>query len=206
MYQSAVLNQTSLSHSISGYSWKTLGHRSGGATYIRWGQTTCPDVEGTKLLYAGRAAGTDYNLKGGTSDRLCLPEQPEYLTYQGGVQDYSSLHGAEYEHGAILNNYHDHNVPCAVCHSLSRGSMIMIPARQSCPNAWTLEYSGYLASDHKGHYRTSTVCMDKDIEVIAGSAKNGNGALFYTMEANCNGLQYPPYVAEKELTCAVCTI
>ena len=163
-------------------------------------------MEGTKLLYAGRAIGTYYNLKGGTSDHLCVPEQPEYLTFQGGVQDYSSLHGAEYEHGAILNNLHDHNVPCAVCHSSSRGSMIVIPARLSCPNTWTLEYSGYLASGHKGHYRTSTVCMDKDIEAIAESDKNGNGALFYTMEANCNGLQCPPYVAEKELTCAVCTI
>ena len=164
-------------------------------------------MEGTKLLYAGRAAGTSYDLKGGTSDRLCLPEQPEYLTYQSGVQDISALHGSEYEtHGGILARLQDHNVPCAVCHSSSRGSMIMIPARLSCPNAWTLEYSGYLMSAHKGHYRTSTVCMDKNPEAIAGSAKSTNGALFYQMEANCNGLQCPPYVAEKELTCAVCTI
>ena len=157
-------------------------------------------------MYAGRAAGSYSSQKGGTSDYLCLPDQPQYLNYQAGVQDYSSLLGAEYEHGAFLNRFDDHNAPCAVCHSSSRGSMLIIPARLSCPNAWTLEYSGYLTSGHKGHYRTSTVCMDKDIEAIAGSAKNINGARFYTMEANCNGIQCPPYVPEKELTCAVCTI
>ena len=34
------------------------GPRSGGATYIRWGRTTCPDTEGTELVYAGWAAGS----------------------------------------------------------------------------------------------------------------------------------------------------
>ena len=52
------------------------GPRSGGATYIRWGQTTCPDTEGTELVYAGRAAGTSHSHEGGTSDYLCLPDEP----------------------------------------------------------------------------------------------------------------------------------
>ena len=41
------------------------GPRSGGATYIRWGRTTCPDTEGTELVYAGRAAGSHYSYSGG---------------------------------------------------------------------------------------------------------------------------------------------
>ena len=34
---------------------------------------------------------------------------------------------------------------------------------------------------------------------------NNDGGLLYHVEASCNGLPCPPYVAEKELTCAVCT-
>ena len=34
------------------------GPRSGGVTYVRWGRTTCPDTEGTELVYTGRAGGS----------------------------------------------------------------------------------------------------------------------------------------------------
>ena len=183
------------------------GPRSGGVTYIRWGRTTCPDTEGTELVYAGRAAGTHYQTKGGTSDHLCLPDEPQYLNYKPGVQGWSPLHGAEYDtwDNQPLHVHHDHNVPCAVCHSSCRESVIMIPARLSCPSTWTLEYSGYLMSARSIHYRQSTACMDKNPESIPGSLSDTNGALFLHMEATCNGILCPPYVAEKELTCAVCT-
>ena len=96
------------------------GPRSGGATYIRWGRTTCPDTEGNELVYAGRAAGTSHSTKKGTSDYLCLPDEPQYLTFTPGVQGRSPLHGAEYQpHNQPLNRVHNHNVQCAVCHSLT---------------------------------------------------------------------------------------
>jgi len=131
------------------------GPRSGGATYIRWGRTTCPDTEGTELVYAGRAAGTGHNTQGGTSDYLCLPDEPQYLNYAPGVQNFSPLQGAEYQVGQNqpLRALHDHNVPCAVCHSSTRESVLMIPARLSCPNTWTLEYSGYIMSVAYNHYK-----------------------------------------------------
>ena len=34
------------------------GPRVAGATYVRWGRTSCPTELGTTLLYAGRAAGS----------------------------------------------------------------------------------------------------------------------------------------------------
>ena len=182
------------------------GPRSGGATYIRWGRTTCPDTEGTELVYAGRAAGTAHTIQGGTSDYLCLPDEPEYLAFTPGLQGRSHLHGTEYQpHDQPLNRFENHNAPCAVCHSSTRESVLMIPARLSCPNTWTLEYSGYLMSENERYYRRSTACVDKDPESIPGSSSDTNGALFYHMEATCNGILCPPYVAEKELTCAVCT-
>ena len=93
------------------------GPRTGGVTYVRWGQTTCPNTTGTELVYAGRAAGSNYNQIGGTNDYLCLPEQPHYLAYKPGVQGDSPIHGAEYQNrdNRPLHHIHDHNVPCVVC-------------------------------------------------------------------------------------------
>ena len=183
------------------------GPRSGGVTYIRWGRTTCPDTEGTELVYVGTAAGTEYHKTGGTSDYLCLPHEPEYLNYQSGVQGHSSIEGAEYEtHGQPLSALNNHNAPCVLCHATTRVAMIKIPARISCPNTWTLEYSGYLMTGHNNHRgRHATVCVDKDSESIPGSAGDINGALFYHMEATYNGIPSPPYDPEKELTCTICT-
>ena len=182
------------------------GPRSGGATYIRWGRTTCPNVTGTELVYKGRAAGSHYTQKGGTRDYLCLPDEPQYLDYQTGVQGYSPLHGAEYEvRTKPLHSVHNQNVPCSACHFSTRASVIMIPARLSCPNTWTLEYSGYLMSKYREYYRSSAKCVDKNPEAVPGCASDTNGALFHHMEASCNCILCPPYLAEKGLTCAVCT-
>ena len=53
------------------------GPRSGGVTYVRWGRTTCPDTEGTEVVYTGRAAGSYYNHKGGGANYQCVTEEPE---------------------------------------------------------------------------------------------------------------------------------
>ena len=177
-----------------------------GVTYVRWGRTNCPNTTGTELVYTGRAAGTHYNVQGGTNDYLCLPQEPEYMDFTPGAQGWSPIYGAEYEtHGAPLNAAADQNVPCVVCNSELRGSLLMIPARISCPTSWTLEYNGYLMTAHAGHHTRSAVCVDKDAEAIPGLDANTNGALFYHTEVVCNGIECPPYDAQKELTCAVCT-
>ena len=60
-------------------------------------------------------------------------------------------------------------------------------------------------TERSPHNSATYECVDKDAEAVPGSQVNTNGGLFYHVEANCNGLPCPPYVAEKELTCAVCT-
>ena len=182
------------------------GSSSGGVTYVRWGRTTCPNTPGTELVYTGRAAGTFYTQQGGTNDHLCLPEQPEYLSSTTGTQGKSPIYGAEYQtEGGPLPVATHQNVPCVVCCTGLRGSLLMIPARVSCPASWTLEYSGYLMTEHFSHHRRSAACMDKDAEAVPGQDANTNGALFYFTEAVCNGIACPPYDPAKELTCAVCT-
>ena len=180
---------------------------TGGAVYIRWGRTTCPSTPGTELVYAGLAGGSHWSHSGGGADKLCLSSHPQYLSYQSGHQNTAFLYGAEYEiYGRQpFRSMNQHNVPCAVC-SVSRGRLLMIPARTSCPPSWTREYYGYLMSERFNHPSRSTFqCMDKNPQSVPGSGKDINGALFYHNEATCTGLPCPPYVAGRELTCAVCT-
>ena len=114
----------------------------------------------------------------------------------------SYVYGAEYQ--SPLEGTQDHNVPCAVCYVSSRDTVLMIPAKTSCPTAWTREYYGYLMSAAYAHQRSNYECVDEDQESIAGSHENTNGALFYHVEANCNGMPCPPYDFEKELNCVIC--
>jgi len=145
---------------------------SGGVVYTRWGKTSCPTVSGTELVYAGRAGGTWFQSKGGAANYLCMPDDPDYFRYSPGVQGYSYVYGAEYQ---------SHHGP--------------LSAKTRCPSTWTLEYSGYLMSEARtssDHHRTMYKCVDKNPDSIPGSISDINGALFYHVEANCNGMACPP--------------
>ena len=188
------------------------GHTSSGVVYTRWGRTTCPSSFGTQLLYAGRAAGSGYHEKGGAANYICLPEQPQYSTYTAGTQiGRAHLYGAEYQTGAYdigpLSSLYNHNVPCAVCYASTRETVIMIPARVSCPSSWTREYYGYLMGNWYGNeHPTMFECVDRYPQSVPGSIADTNGALFYHVEVKCNvGIPCPPYDKQKEVTCVVCT-
>ena len=103
-------------------------------------------------------------------------------------------------------NLHDHEAPCVVCFVKSRGSMLMMPARNDCPSGWTMEYKGYLMTAHHNHgHPTDFICVDGDPEYVPGSHANKDGALLYPVEGVCGSLPCLPYVNGRELTCAVCT-
>ena len=106
-------------------------------------------------------------------------------------------------------NVAGHNVPCAVCMAVSRCSLLMIPGKTSCPVSWTTEYVGYLMSGCQTYQLPTTYeCVDKDPESVPGLNDVGWGSgsgMFTHVEASCNGMACPPYVAGRELTCVVCT-
>ena len=178
----------------------------GGVTYTRMGKTTCR--QGAERIYEGYAASGWYNHKGNGANYLCLPKDPQYLSTANPAAD-SYLFGAEYEtsNRVFGKTTHDYNVPCAVCFAPKKSTKLMIPAKTSCPKSWTREYYGYLMTEYYGHYANKQYeCVDHYPDVIAGSARNRNGALFYFVEAVCNhGLPCGPYVAGRAVTCAVCT-
>ena len=194
------------------------GPTTGGIAYVRWGRTTCPSTPGTRLVYKGRAGGSHFSHSGGGADRLCLPENPQYLGFQSGFQGTGYLHGAEYERWGNLNGrglfgnqpihpVYEQNVPCAVCSVSTREMLLMIPARTSCPSSWTREYYGYLMAERWDYARSSYDCVDKNPEAVPGNAANQDGALFHHVEATCNGLpcSSSQYVEGREITCTVCT-
>ena len=154
--------------------------------------------------------GSHYTHPGGGSNYLCLPKNPIYQKVKAGNQGSTYIYSTEYELNKQTNifpkNVHDHDAPCAVCHTESRGSHLMIPARNICPAGWVLEYTGYLMAEHYNHKgRTQYICVDGNPSGTHGSHANLNGALLYFVESHCGSLPCPPYVQGNELTCAVCT-
>ena len=81
----------------------------------------------------------------------------------------------------------------------------MIPAKLSCPDDWTLEYSGYLATDYYAHKAATYICVDFETEEVNGGHENKNGGLLYIVEAYCGSLKCPPYEHGYEILCSVCT-
>ena len=165
-------------------------------------------------MYSGRAGGSWYSQRGGATNYLCMPDDPDYLQFDSSVDGYNYIYGVEYDTHAgqplqVQPNVRGHNVPCAVCMAVSRCSLLMIPAKTQCPTNWTTEYVGYLMSGAQYHnLPTEYQCVDKDAESITGLDAIGwhsGGGLFAHVEASCNGMACPPYEAGKELTCVVCT-
>ena len=92
--------------------------------------------------YSGRAAGSCYEHQGVTSDYLCLPEQPEYISSTPGTQRLSPIYGAEYEiNGGPLPAITHQNLPCAVSCDSSSCILpcLMDPGIQWLPHDRTLQ-------------------------------------------------------------------
>ena len=99
----------------------------------------------------GGALNTD---DGSAYDFLCLSSEPQYSNFTNSSDNSrGAVYGTEYQGGvdAIFDpsnlngtSFADQNVPCVACHVDSRATVMMIPAKTTCPTGWTLEYWGYL--------------------------------------------------------------
>ena len=177
-------------------------------TYTRWGKSSCPSSTGAQLVYSGRAGGTPYYTRGGSAEKICLPDNPDYVTETSGlsISVYSTVQGTEYELFSGPNaNVTEYSAPCAVCDVPTRARAIMVPAKITCPSSWTREYYGYLTTERDNHYRSSYTCLDNSPDVIAGTGGNVNPSLFYYTFTDCRELPCPPYERSRILSCVVCT-
>ena len=71
------------------------GPVSGGATYTRWGRTSCPNITGTSLVYSGRAGKSWHTHSGGGGNYQCLPNNPQYGEYACSWSAESSFNNME---------------------------------------------------------------------------------------------------------------
>ena len=59
---------------------------------------------------------------------------------------------------------------------------------------------------YDGHQAASEyACVDKDAEAMAGGSTDQNGVLFYAVKTVCGSLKCPPYSANTDVPCVVCT-
>lgn len=114
-----------------------------------------------------------YSVRRGGANHLCMPTDPEYnpVGREGelrGPNGVARIYGAEYETGST--RYENERDPsCAVCYAATRSTVMMIPAKYTCPPSWTLEYYGYLIAAYEGGRRSTFECVDKDLESVPGS-------------------------------------
>ena len=182
------------------------------AIYTRWGNSSCPETPGKSVarVYKGLMAGQQNmsgEAKGGTNFQ-CLPlDGVEYaLPSQPGTQGENVIYGTEYSN-TVKPDSNNHNVPCAVCLVSGRATIAMIPATTTCPQSWTREYYGYLMAQTNDY--STYECVDKGMEILAGTVHKENIALLAHVEASCNpgsGIECSPYIEGKELNCVVCSI
>ena len=179
--------------------------------YTRWGKSSCPNDTGAELVYSGRTGGTNWAVRGGSAEKLCLPDNPEYLAETAGISIpyFSTVQGAEYELWSGPNtNVSNYNAPCAVCYNPTRAITIMVPAKPTCPLSWTREYYGYLTTEHDTHYRSTYTCIDNTPDKTPATHRrvhmNGLPLIYHTI-TDCLGLLCPPYENGRILSCAVCT-
>ena len=140
-----------------------------------------------------------------------MPETPQYLSTDTTANSAALLRGVEFEtygtSSTPFRNLLNADMPCAVCHTDTKLSVLTVPAQYTCPNGWTMEYNGYLMTDteRSERQRKNTLCVDKDAEAVPGSQAEINPSLVYLMRATCNGLPCPPYNTNMALPCAMCS-
>ncbi|XP_063446598.1 short-chain collagen C4-like [Mytilus trossulus] len=176
------------------------------STYIRWGRSNCSGIN-TELVYSGYAAGEKYtwssSYKGGASNMLCLPNNPE-LSDKAGSGD-SFIFGTEFEGNLFASDSDDEDVPCALCRSSNTASSVMIPGRKTCYAGWKKEYNGKLAASAYSYTPSPYICVDANPTYVNGGQQNNNDHLLYVTAMKCGSLPCPPYKDNVQVYCVVCS-
>ena len=132
-------------------------------TYERIGNTECPKISGTSLIYRGITISYSYNSTQNAptsySGFRCMPRDKEYINYYN-IDKYE--YDKEEANSGNVTGYitftdsNHHDALCAVCMVEGRGSIMVIPGTDKCLDSWTKEYNGYLM--------TGYTCVDIEME------------------------------------------
>lgn len=121
---------------------------------------------------------------------------------------YDIIYGAEYQY-TYKNIAVDDDVPCAICSVAHASSVIMIPAKMTCPTGWSKEYAGVLTASAQwsSHRIGEYLCVDQNAEYLGEGTRQQNydGNLFYPVQAACGSLPCPPFTSSQLIACVVCS-
>lgn len=151
----------------------------------------------------GFAGGSYYRHNGAAAEFVCLPPDPDLTT------KYTSSHAYMYGSECYTNEFGQdggNDLPCSVCRSTVQSSVLMIPAKSSCYDGWSMQYQGNLVAGNTDNEAASQyICLDEHSETLTGGQNRDHGKLFFPVKAVCGALACPPYHNDRYLTCVVCT-
>ena len=141
--------------------------------------------------FVGRVAGTSMERSGGAANYLCLPDNNVQLyDLNIGISDASVITAVEYEsqtYGLFPDNIDNKHAVCSVCDTESRGAVLTIPARTTCPSGWTKEYHGFMMTNLDGKAHPTTYeCVDASPEAMPIPSADSGGQLWF-VKIDCSG-------------------
>ena len=178
-------------------------------TYERIGNTECPDIPGTSLIYSGITISYSYNSTQNTptsySGFRCMPTNDKDINYytddfpyeedqvnSGNVTKYITSTGS---------NHRD--AMCAVCMVEGRAlcridghtTIETLPATNRCAESWTKQYEGFLM--------TGGICVH--VEMVVGKVDSTNEHLPLHHEVLPEIGKNSIYNKDFVLGCVVCS-
>ncbi|CAG2234163.1 unnamed protein product [Mytilus edulis] len=154
----------------------------------------------------GYAAGEKHyrssSYRGGASNMLCLPNNPELSDKSGSGSSF--IFGTEFEGNQFASDSNSKDVPCVLCRSSNTASSVMIPGRKTCYAGWKEEYNGILASSAYSHAPSPYICVDANPTYVKGGQQNKDEHLLYATSMKCGSLPCPPYKDNVQVYCVVC--
>ena len=187
------------------------------STYEILGNDECPKVPGTSSVYSGYVVGferSEFEGTGSTTYR-CLPKDEENIHYYNDTfsrvpnfQVNSEIRYAKMtQYSTFRPNKNSIFATCALCSVECRVNIQMIPANNSCPEYWALEYQGYLMTDH---FATTLVCVDIELDGYKVKEKyeataNGTNPTLNHVLPNFKIYHNSEYRDSYVLSCAVCS-
>ena len=123
---------------------------------------------------------------------------------QGSLYHAAKLGGGSSAPDIIEGN----TLACSVCET-KRSTVIMIPARRTCPQGWQLEYEGVLMA--KGRFlfvnrQSSTICVSLAFEPSFASQQRSNALDIFNVNILCDdGNLCDVNNNNFDVHCVVCT-
>jgi len=183
------------------------------AVYTRWGSRTCPT--GSTRMYEGFMAASHGHQSGGGYNTLCLTENshapPGATTNDNNG---NRLYGMEYHNTGSVDKSHDVDAACAVCQHDSATYTFTEWGRyvdglgylEGCSQGFVKVYTGLVMSNHYGHQKSESVCVDMERGGHAASSSSSqDGGMLYTTEVEQGASHEDWYPNNIEVGCTVCS-